>query len=95
MSGLPTSCACLKGDFQAGAFDRTFLGIDDLSAEVSIDQCGTCGRNWLHYLLDFEGQSRSGRWYRGILGQLREYWAGGDRFGGAVQRRSGPIDVSP
>jgi hypothetical protein len=30
-----------------------------------------------------------------VLEQLPEYWAGGSRFDGQVQRRSGPIDVSP
>ena len=64
----------------------------DLYAEVSVDHCRTCGRNWLHYFLEFEGTSRSGRWYRGLIGpevafshrnaaqifeQLPEYWAGG------------------
>jgi len=107
---LPTSCACLNGDFPSGAFERTFLGTDDLYAEVSIDHCRSCGRDWLHYLLEFEGVPGSGRWYRGLLGpdiafshrnaasifgQLREYWAGGSRVKGGVQLRSGPIDVSP
>lgn len=110
MAELPTSCACLRGDFRAEALDRTFLGTDDLFAEVSVEQCRSCGRNWLHYLLEFEGFSRSGRWYRGLIGpdvafshrnagsilaQLPEYWAGGSRFDGNVHRRSGPIDVSP
>jgi hypothetical protein len=89
--------------------ERTFLGTDERYAEVSIDRCKRCGRNWLHYLLEFEHISRSGRWYRGLIGpdvafshrnaalifeQLREYWAGGSYFDGKVGLRSGPIDVS-
>ena len=110
MAELPSSCACLRGEFRAEALDRTFLGTDDLLAEVSVEQCRSCGRNWLHYLLEFEAVDRSGRWYRGrigpdvavshrnagsVLAQLPEYWAGGSRFDGRVHRRSGPIDVSP
>lgn len=110
MAEPPTSCACLRGLLTAGQFDRTFLGTDDLYAEVSIDQCKACGRNWLHYLLEFEQYTGSGRWYRGLIGpdvafshrnaaaifeQLPDYWAGGSRFGGKIHRRSGPIDTMP
>lgn len=110
MADLPTSCSCLRGEFRAEDLDRTFIGVDDLGAEVSVEQCRTCGRNWLHYLLELEGVSHSGRWYRGLIGpdvafshrnapliyaQLPEYWAGGSRFEGKVHRRSGPIDLTP
>lgn len=110
MTESPTSCACLRGEFPPGSFERIFLGIDDLYAEVSVDRCTSCGRNWLHYLLEFEGVGGSGRWYRGLIGpdvafshrnaalifeQLEEYWAGGSRFEGKVLRRSGPIDTTP
>jgi len=89
--------------------ERTFLGTDDRYAEISVDQCRGCGRNWLCYQLEYEHLSRSGRWYRGLIGpevafshrnaatifeQLRDYWAGGSYFDGKVQLRSGPIDVS-
>jgi hypothetical protein len=104
-----TSCTCLDGTAPAAQFERTFLGTHDLYAEVSVDHCGTCGRDWLHYFLEFESETGSGRWYRGLIGpevafshrnaaaifaQMKEYWAGGSHFGGTVQRRSGPLDVS-
>ncbi|HZE97053.1 MAG TPA: hypothetical protein VE981_08495 [Planctomycetota bacterium] len=104
------SCRCLEGDPPCTQFERTFLGTDDLYAEVSVDHCTTCGRDWLHYLLEFEFHTGSGRWYRGLIGpeiafshrnaasvfgQLPEYWAGGSRFEGRVHLRSGPLDVSP
>jgi hypothetical protein len=107
---LPISCTCLAGDFQHDRFERTFLGTDDLYAEISVDRCLTCGRHWLHYFLEYESVTASGRWYRGLIGQdvafshrnaaaifaqLGEYWAGGSRFDGKVHRRSGPIDVAP
>jgi hypothetical protein len=110
VADLPTSCACLRGEFPAGSFERVFLGTDDLDAEVSVDRCLACGRSWLHYLLEIEGFRGSGRWYRGLIGpdvafshrnaarifeQLQDYWAGGSRFDGKVVRRSGPIDTAP
>lgn len=110
MTDPSVSCACLQGTFAPDRFDRTFLGTDDLTAEVSVEHCRSCGRDWLHYFLEFEGTSRSGRWYRGLIGpdvafshrnaasifaQLPEYWSGGSRFGGKLARRSGPIDVTP
>ena len=103
-------CDCLQGQVPYTQFERTFLGTDDRFAEVSVDQCRTCGRNWLHYLLEFESVSRSGRWYRGEVGpeipvtprnaasvfaQLKGYFAGGSHFEGKVLWRSGPIDVDP
>jgi hypothetical protein len=102
------TCACLEGDFPHTAIERTFLGTDDRYAEISVDLCKRCGRNWLCYHLELEHISRSGRWYRGLIGpevafshrnaqvileQLPDYWAGGSHFDGKVHRRSGPLDV--
>ena len=103
------TCDCLEGKFDAAKLDRTFLGTDELGAEVLVEQCGSCGRNWLCYRLENEAVPRSERWYRGLIGpdiafshrnaasifeQLRDYWAGGSRFDGNVHLRSGPLDVS-
>lgn len=102
------SCACLKGDFHYTKLDRVFIGTDDRHAEISVDRCKACGRHWLCYHLELEHISRSGRWYRGLIGpevafshrnaqlileQLRDYWAGGSHFDGKVHLRSGPLDV--
>ena len=104
------SCACRRGAVPEGLFDRTFLGTDDLYAEVSVDHCRACNGNWLYYVLEFEGAPGSGRWYRGLIGpevafshrnaaavlaQLKEYWSGGSHFGGEIKRRSGPPDLLP
>jgi hypothetical protein len=89
--------------------ERTFPGTDDRGAEISVEQCRQCGRNWLVYRLEGEPPGGAGRWYRGrigpniafshrnaasIFGQLRDYWAGGSPFDGNARLQSGPIDVS-
>jgi hypothetical protein len=104
-----TTCDCLEGKLDPTKLDRTFLGTDERSAEVLVERCGRCGRNWLCYQLEDEHVPRSGRWYRGLIGpdiafshrnaasifgQLRDYWAGGSHFDGNVHLRSGPLDVS-
>ena len=104
------SCACRLGAVPDSLFDRTFLGTDDLYAEVSVDHCRTCNRNWLYYFLEFEHTSRSGRWYRGLIGpevafshrnaaaifaQMKEYWSGGSHFDGKIELQSGPLDLLP
>jgi hypothetical protein len=102
-------CDCLQGVVPHTQFERTFLGTDDLYAEVSIDHCKECGRNWLHYLLEFESVGRSGRWYRGEVGPetavthrnaaavfagMKGYFAGGTYYDGRVHWRHGALDVS-
>ena len=71
-SGEPTAdaCRCLQPPFIHTHFSSTFLGVDPQNgryADVSIEVCRICGRNWLHYHFEMEWQSRSGRWYRGLL----------------------------
>ncbi|HYP41601.1 MAG TPA: hypothetical protein VEX13_14680 [Chloroflexia bacterium] len=69
-------CRCLQPPFVYTQFDSTFLGVDPQEgryADVSMDRCRTCGRNWLHYHFELEWQSRSGRWYRGlVMGEIEE-----------------------
>jgi hypothetical protein len=64
------ACKCLQPRFVHTHFDSTFLGVDPQEgryADVSIDRCRICRRNWLHYHFELEWQSRSGRWYRGLV----------------------------
>ncbi|HEX9987156.1 MAG TPA: hypothetical protein VGE45_01570 [Chloroflexia bacterium] len=63
-------CKCLQPPFVHTQFDSTYLGVDPQNgryADVSMDVCRICGRNWLHYHFELEWQSRSGRWYRGLV----------------------------
>jgi hypothetical protein len=73
LSGEPATeggCRCLQPPFVYTQFDSTYLGVDPQNgryADVSMDVCRACGRNWLHYHFELEWQSRSGRWYRGLV----------------------------
>lgn len=106
MDPKPGDCPCLDGNARFDLFDRALLGTDHLYAEISHLTCRTCGRNWLHYHLEYEAFTGSGRWYRGeitpetavttrnaaqIFEELDGYWAGGSYFDGKVTRRSGPL----
>ena len=66
----PADCACLERGPPGGRFDETFVGVDETNGrfgEVSIRTCRDCGRRWLHYHVEYEAFSRSGRWYSGLL----------------------------
>lgn len=60
-------CPCLQADFYYQKFEKKPVGVDDDYGEVSIDRCKRCGRYWLHYLMEYEYLSRSGRWFRGPI----------------------------
>lgn len=106
---MPPSCPCLDPKARFDLFESAALGSDDRYGESSLWTCKTCGRVWLHYRLEFEGFTGSGRWYRGELAAgesvepakaaerfaaMPEYLAGGSHFKGGPRRRSGPIDSS-
>lgn len=51
-----------------GHLTRRYLGEDPTNgryADVHLESCPECGRQWLHYAFEIEAFSRSGRWYRG------------------------------
>lgn len=63
-------CLCMTPPFHHTDFDAVSIGIDDINnrfGEVSILTCKKCRRKWLHYFMEVEGISESGRWYRGLL----------------------------
>lgn len=64
---VQNDCSCLQGDFYYQKFENKSLGVDSDYGEVSIDCCKRCGRYWLHYLMEYEYLSRSGRWFRGLI----------------------------
>ncbi|HYJ79632.1 MAG TPA: hypothetical protein VEW03_08540, partial [Longimicrobiaceae bacterium] len=46
------------------------VGVDATNGrfgEVSTRTCRKCGRRWLHYAVEYEAYSGSGRWYAGLL----------------------------
>jgi hypothetical protein len=63
-------CACLELGPRLGGFDEAFVGVDRTNGrfgDVSIRTCLACGRRWLHYQVEYEAFSGSGRWYTGVL----------------------------
>jgi hypothetical protein len=36
-------------------------------ADVALETCKYCGAMWLNYHFEYEHQTASGRWYRGII----------------------------
>jgi WD40 repeat protein len=100
-------CPCLEAGARFDQFKPAPLGDDDRYGEASLWTCRSCGRVWLHYLLEYEATPRSGRWYRGqippgtrvapreaaaVFAGIPGYLAGGSYFEGQPHRRSGPPD---
>jgi hypothetical protein len=60
----------MKPPFHYSDFDSTEIGVDETNGrfgEVTIKTCRVCKRKWLHYHVEYEAFSESGRWYRGPL----------------------------
>ncbi len=63
-------CRCLKPPFKGEDYDVASVGIDETNGrygDVEIETCKHCGQKWLRYFVEYEGFTKSGRWYRGIL----------------------------
>src|SRR5262245_62183010 len=64
------ACRCMTPPLDFRDYDKTFVGVDETHGrygDVTIERCKHCGALWLHYLVEYESHSRSGRWYRGIV----------------------------
>lgn len=64
------SCECQNPKANYLVFDSEEIGIDHKNGrygEVSIKTCKKCGSKWLHYFVEYESFSRSGRWFRGAI----------------------------
>jgi hypothetical protein len=63
-------CRCMKPPFDFRDYDPESLGVDETNGrfgEVTAETCKACGARWLGYSVEYEGFSRSGRWYRGLV----------------------------
>ncbi|WP_131724377.1 hypothetical protein [Chryseobacterium indologenes] len=71
MTKIPQiGCACEKPTSDYTEYRSSELGIDHTNGrhgEVTIQQCKLCQRIWIHYCIEFENSSNSGRWYKGIV----------------------------
>jgi hypothetical protein len=68
---LGDECGCLDPQTTGTAFDDfRNVGVDLTNGrygDVRVERCRVCGRLWLHYHVEYEAFSGSGRWYRGIV----------------------------
>ncbi len=64
------SCPCSHPEANADNFIIADWGVDKTNsrfAEIRIYTCKHCGTQWLHYFVEYEAFSQSGRWYRGKI----------------------------
>lgn len=47
--------------------EKRVVGADDRYGEVTIFRCTRCARCWLHYLMEYEYLTASGRWLEGEI----------------------------
>jgi len=65
-----TECRCHTPPLDHRDFVSVPIGIDETNGrfgEVSIRTCRQCSARWLHYAVEYEGFTRSARWFRGLL----------------------------
>ena len=46
------------------------VGVDETNGrfgEANIWQCKSCGQHWLHYLVEYESFTKSGRYFMGLI----------------------------
>ena len=63
-------CRCLDPQDRFDSVDQTDIGVDETKGRfgnVDLCRCEDCGQLWLHYFVEYEAFSRSGRWYRGLI----------------------------
>src|SRR6187200_2159565 len=63
-------CRCSDPQGRFGGFDQIDIGVDKTHGRfgsVDLWRCKNCGRCWLHYFVEYEAFSRSGRWFRGLI----------------------------
>lgn len=73
------ACGCLELGPRPGGFDEAFVGVDGTNGrfgEVSVRTCRECGRRWLHYHVEYEAFTGSGRWYTGLIPRGERFEAG-------------------
>lgn len=45
--------------------EKRGIGVDDNYGEITLLRCTRCGRCWLHYFVEYEYLTASGRWFEG------------------------------
>ena len=58
---------CSEAEKVLHELEKHDVGSDDQYGEVTILRCTRCGRCWLHYLIEYEYLTASGRWCEGEI----------------------------
>jgi hypothetical protein len=67
---MQRDCDCERIHGLQHSGEKTDLGMDRRNGrfgEVTLHRCPVCGAPWLHYQVEYEAFSRSGRWFCGRL----------------------------
>jgi hypothetical protein len=65
-----TECRCFTPPLNRDDFDSKWIGVDETDGrfgEVSIETCNHCGGKCIHYFVEYEAVTASGRWFRGLI----------------------------
>ena len=68
---MSDKCKCMKPPFFYLDFDSIDIGEDGLG-EITIDSCKRCGIKWIKYLIEEPQLTKSGRWWRALIGKNEE-----------------------
>ena len=58
---------CSDAEHVPHELETRSVGVDDQYGEVTVLRCTRCGRCWLHYLIEYEYLTASGRWLEGEI----------------------------
>ena len=65
-----SDCRCFSPPLDYRDYEKTFVGIDMTNGrcgEVTLEICKHCATKWLHYFVEYEAFTGSGRWFRGPI----------------------------
>lgn len=63
-------CKCHNPPILYSDYTEHYIGTDETNGrfgKVTIEKCNYCNSFWLHYFVEYEHRSQSGRWYRGLI----------------------------
>lgn len=64
-------CICLREPMQFYEYEEIqYIGVDETNGrygDVTLKKCKKCDRYWLHYLVEYEAFTASGRYFMGLI----------------------------
>lgn len=67
-----TDCPCFTAPLGLESYTTSAVGIDVANGrfgEVTSMTCRRCGTRWLHYFVEYEATTSSGRWFMGAISE--------------------------